>query len=135
VTDVTEPERLDVLAALLEADPEGSREADAWVRADGSPAEASLIDSATPGEWDLAAAVRGGGMNDVDVNAIVALLRMAEGTPLAGALRIGLHDRFLDDEPADHAAVFADAYRRLALPGLDSEARESAEPLLQHLGG
>jgi hypothetical protein len=67
MTDPTQPERLDVLAALLEADPDASREADAWVKADLSAAEASLIDSATPGEWDLAAAVRGNALSDADV--------------------------------------------------------------------
>jgi hypothetical protein len=47
-------QQLNVLAALL---PDGSHAADAWVRADSSAVEASLIDSATPGEWDQAVAV------------------------------------------------------------------------------
>ena len=134
MTDAAEPGRLDVLAALLEADPDVSREACAWVRADGSAAEASLIDSATASEWDLAAAVRGEAMNDADVNAIVALLRLADGSALAGALGIALREAFLSNDPADHAATFAGVYRRLAAPGLDREATERADTLLRHLG-
>jgi hypothetical protein len=135
MTEKPAPERLDVLAALFEADRDASHVANAWVKADGSPADESLIYTATSEEWDLAAAIRGDAMNDVDVNAITALLRMAGSSPLAAALRIGLRELFLDDDPADHAAAFAGLYRRLALPGLDSDAKDRAEPVLQHLGG
>lgn len=100
MTETPATERLDVLAALFEADRDASHVASAWVKADGSPADESLIYAATSEEWDLAVAIRGGAMNDVDVNAIAALLRMAGSSP-----------------------------------GLDSDAKDRAEPVLQHLGG
>ena len=98
------------------------------MKADGSPAEASLIDSAAPGEWDLAAAVRGEAMNDADVNAIVALPQIADGSPAARALKIALKEAFVDCDPADHAATFTAAYRHLAVPGLACEARGRLRP-------
>jgi len=134
MTDDDAAERLDVLSALLDLDPDASSQASAWVRADGSAADAALIDSATAEEWDLAAAVRGEAMNDADAYAIAALLGLADGSALAGALRIALREAFLDGDPADHAGAFAAAYRRLAAPGLDDEARERADRLLRHLG-
>jgi len=49
---------------------------------------------------------------------MAALLRLAPGTDIAVPLTLGLREAFLDREPADRAALFADVLRRLALPGL-----------------
>jgi hypothetical protein len=133
VTETPECERLVIIAALLEADPDASHAANAWVKADGSPADESLIYAATSEDWDLAAAVRGHAMNDVDVNAIIALLRMAASSPRADALWMGLRELFFDDDPADHASAFAGVYRHVALPGLDHVVRDRASVLLGHL--
>ena len=138
--DYDGPERLAVVAALLGHDPEASRRADAWMRADGTPcppAQVALIASATDAEWELSAALRG----DSGHAAVMgALLQLAGGTDIAVVLRLGLRERFLpaDGGPgvpeADRAAEFAGRFRKLALPGLDADAREMAGPLLDALG-
>ena len=129
-----EPERLDVLAALLDHDPDASFRADAWVTARGTPADACLIDSATAGEWDLADAIRGGSMAVADAGAIAALLRLAGRSPLAGALASELREQFLAGQPGARAAVFGAVYWRLAMPGLCDAAKEQAAALLSGIG-
>ena len=125
-----EPERLDVVAALLDHDPDASFRADAWVTAHGAPADACLIDSATAGEWDLADAIRGDSMTVSDAGAIAALLRLAGRSPLAGALASELRQQFLAGNPGDRAAVFGAVYWHLAMLGLCDAAKEQAAALL-----
>ena len=134
------PERLAVIAALLGHDPDASRRADEWVRADGTPcppAEVALIASATDAEWELSAALRGG--SGPAAALMAGLLRLAGGTDVAVLLRLGLRERFLpaDGAPgvpkADRAAEFADRFGALAMPGLDDGARERASALLAAL--
>lgn len=131
------PERLDTLAALISYDPVASREADAWIGLNCEPCsdnEARLITGATDGEWLLAEAIRGTtGLYEPDAEAIAGLLRLAAGSPIAGLLRLGLREAYLDGEPGDRAAVFADIYQRLVLPGLEGDVKERAAALLDGL--
>jgi hypothetical protein len=139
-------ERLDVVAALLTYDAARSDEADAWVRADGTPlgdAEQNLIGSATDEEWALAEGLLGGPdvVSDPDAPAMAALLRLASGTDVASLLRAGLRQAFLHPdgsgealEPGERTAAFAGLFRTLALPALNAAAREMAGPLLDALG-
>jgi hypothetical protein len=134
------PERLGVLAALLEFDAERSDIADVWTHADGRPyadAEAALITSATMEEWALADALRGGPDQapGKDTGTIADLLRLADGTDAATLLCLGLRETLLDGRPGDRDAAFAGVYRRLALPGLDAAGRDRASALLGHLAG
>jgi hypothetical protein len=126
VTELVEDERLDVLAALLDHDPDASREAGAWVTARGMPADACLIESATAGEWDLAEAIRGNSMAVANTEAIATPLRLAGRSPLAGALSRELCERFLDRDPEGHVTVFGAVYWRLAMLGLCDAAKEQA---------
>jgi hypothetical protein len=140
------PPRLGAVAALVDLDPVASREANAWIGLEGqqySENEAELVMSATAGEWLLADALRGPpGMEvpEPDEEAIARLLRLAESSPQASVLAIGLCQKFLipDDSwyaPAcsECAAEFADLYRTLALPGMPAEATEQAMALLHDL--
>lgn len=129
-----EPARLDVLAALLDHDPDASCQADAWVTAHGAPADACLIDSATADEWNLADAIRGDSMAVADAGAIATLLRLAGRSPLASALASELRERFLDGKPDAHAAVFGAVYWHLAMLGLCDAAKEQAAALLSRIG-
>jgi hypothetical protein len=137
-------ERLEVIAALLSYDSPRSDEADAWVRADGTPlsaAEQDLIRSATDEEWALAEGLAGGPepVSDPDADAIADLLRLASGTDAAPLLRAGLRQAFLRPDGSgrgiaqERTAVFAERYRQLALPGIGGEARKQAEDLLAEL--
>ncbi len=133
-------ERLAAVAALLMHDPEASRRADAWMRANGtpcSPAETDLIESATDAEWDLSAALRA---DSGPASAMMAaLLQLADGTDVAVPLRLGLRERFLpaDGGPgvpeSERTADLADRYRKLAMPGLDARARQQAEVVLARI--
>jgi hypothetical protein len=129
------PERLDVLAALVEFDSDRSDLADMWVHQDGMPYaddEAALVTSATIGEWTLAEALRGGPGQAQDGHsaAVADLLRLAGGTDAATLLLLGLREVFFDGKPDDPAAAFADVFRRLALPALDAEGARRAQPFL-----
>ena len=132
------PERLEVLAALVEFDASRSDLADFWTHADGRPYaddEAALVTSASLGEWELADALRGGSGQAPGpaAHAIAALLRLATGTDAATLLLLGLREAFLDDQPRDRVGAFADVYRRLALPVLDGETTERAKAVLDSL--
>ena len=129
-----EPGRLDVLAALLDHDPDASCQADAWVTAHGGPADLCLIDSATAGEWDLADAIRGDSMAIAEAGALAALLRLAGRSPLAGALARELRERFPAGKPDAHAAVFGAVYWHLAMLGLCDAAKDQAAALLSRIG-
>ena len=107
MSEIGEPERLAVLAAL--------------------------VLKPTTDELRLAEALRGGGMTGAEAEAVAGLLRLADGSPLAGPLRVRLREAFLDGEPQAPAAAFAYIFRRLALPELDGEAKEHAETLLARL--
>ena len=135
--------RLSAVAALVDLDPVASRESDAWIGLDGEPCsenEAELIIGATGEEQRLALALRGApGMEvpEPDAEAIAGLLRLAEASPLAPVLAVGLCQKFLipDDSwysPAreERAGAFAELYRRLALPGMTADATEQAVVLL-----
>jgi hypothetical protein len=136
--------RLIVIAALVGYDAPGSRAADCWVHADGTPysaADAELIETATASEWQLARALRGGHDEtcDPDATALSELLRLADGTPLADVLAVGLRQVFLLPDDSWHApareertSAFADLYRRLALPAIEGDLRE-AEAILCRL--
>ena len=75
--------RLAAVAALVDLDWPGSREADAWVGLDGEPcsdSEAELITSATGDERRLAEALRGPPgqpLPQADAEAMAGLLRLA----------------------------------------------------------
>jgi len=138
------PVRLDVLAALVAFDAAASTAADSWVHADGQPysdAEASLIGSASLAEWELAEALRGGPGQASDPGAptIAALLRLASGTALEVLLCTGLRQVLLPDGSVpersrrERTAAFADAYKRLALPGLSGDDLDKAAVLLDRL--
>jgi hypothetical protein len=136
------PERLPVVAALIDCDKVASRAADSWVHTDGqpySPQESEMIDSASADERQLAEGLRGGSARaaDPDGPMIAGLLRLADGTDLAPLLRAGLRQMFLIPDDSWHAAAredrtaeFAGLYRRLALPGLGEDARQRADTLL-----
>jgi len=121
----SEPVRLGVLAALVEAD------------------EATMPPGpANAEERRLADAMRGepGGGPGPDAPALAELLRLADGAPTADAFIVGLRQAFLipDDSqppPAREACAdaCADVYRRLALPGLASEPMMRAQAILQRL--
>ncbi len=141
------PLRLCAVAALMDLDLGASREADAWIGLDGEPCseiEAELSVSATGAERRLAEALRGSpGMElpEPDAGAIAALLRLADGSPQATVLAVGLLQKFLipDDSwhaPArdERAAAFAELYRRLALPGMAADATERAVVRLDDVG-
>lgn len=141
------PMRLSAVAALVDLDPAASREADAWIGLDGEPCsdnEAELIIGATCEERRLAEALQGSPGTEVpepDAVTIAALLRLAEGSPLARVLSVGLCQKFLipDDShyaPAryERAAAFAELYRRLALPSMTTDATGQAVELLDSLG-
>ena len=132
------PERLDVLAALVEFDANRSDIADVWTHADGRPyadAEAALITSASLDEWTLADALRGGPDQAPDeVSAALAeLLRLAGRSDAAASFGQSLRDIFLDQKPEDRIAAFADTYRRLALPALGSDGDEKANAVLDQI--
>jgi hypothetical protein len=137
-------ERLNVIAALLTYDAPRSDVADAWLRADGTPlsgAEQDLIGSATEEEWALAEGLAGGPepVSDPDAAVIADLLRLASGTDVASLLRAGLRQAFVRRDGSGHGiarertAASAERYRKLALPGLDVDARQRAEVLLAEL--
>lgn len=141
------PLRLSAVAALVDLDPVASREADVSIGLEGEPYsenEAELVISATVDEWLLAQALRGPpGMEvpEPDEEAIAGLLRLAEASPQASVLAVGLCQKFLipDDSwqaPAcsECPAEFAELYRRLALPGMAADATEQAMVLLDGLG-
>jgi hypothetical protein len=49
-------------------------------------------------------------------------------------LCLGLREAFLDGGPNDdRTAAFADIYRRLALPGMEGEAREQAQAIVDSI--
>jgi hypothetical protein len=133
------PERLDVLAALVEFDANRSDIADFWTHADGRPyadAEAALITSASLGEWALADALRGGPDQapDKDSAALAALLRLTANTSGAVPFSQGLREAFLDGQPVDRVAECADVFRRLALPALALDDKRRANAILAQIG-
>lgn len=141
------PLRLCAVAALMGLDLGASRQADAWIGLDGEPCsetEAELVVSASGAERRLAEALRGSPgrqLPDPDAEVIAALLRLADSSPQATVLGVGLLQKFLvpDDSwhaPAreERAAEFAELYRRLALPGMAADAAEQAAVQLHHLG-
>jgi len=137
------PLRLGAVAALVDLDPVASREADTWIGLEGEPYgenEAELVTTATVAEWLLAEALRGPPGLEVpapDEEAIAGLLRLAEASPQAYVLAIGLCQKFLIPDDSWHAparnecaAEFAELYRNLALPGMEAAASEQAVALL-----
>jgi hypothetical protein len=137
------PLRLGAVAALVDLDPVASREADAWIGLEGqlySEDEAELVSTATVDEWLLAEALRGPPgleLPEPDEEAIAGLLRLAEASPQASVLAIGLCQKFLIPDDSWHAparsecaAEFAELYRNLALPGMEVTATEQATVLL-----
>jgi hypothetical protein len=94
---------------------------------------AALVAKPTADEQRLGEALRGHAMTDAEAEAVAGLLRLADGSSLADALRVRLREAFLDGQPQDPAAAFAYVYRRLALPGLDDADKERAEALLSDL--
>lgn len=141
------PLRLSAVAALVDLDPVASREANAWVGLEGEPfseKEAELVVSATVEEWLLAEALQGSPGTEVPVpaeEAMAGLLRLAEASPQAPVLAVGLCQKFLIPDDSWHApargecaSAFADLYRTLALPGMATDATERAVVLLHGLG-
>src|SRR5258708_22577569 len=123
--EVTEPVRLDVVAALVETD-----------------AGTSLPGQATCDERRLADALCGKpeGTPEPEAPALCELLRLAEGASTADALVVGLRQAFLipDDSwppPArgHRTDAFADVYRPPAVPGLSRESRSRAQAILHQL--
>ncbi len=55
-------------------------------------------------------------MTGANAATIAALLRLADGTPLAGALRLTMRESLLDDDPTDRAAAFGALYARFGSP-------------------
>lgn len=113
MNDMHEPERLAVLAELIAP---GS--------GDG-PVGPVTID-----ELDLACALRGDSLTAAEAANMAALLRLADYSPLAGALRSSLCEMFLDEGPADDAAAFGVIYWQFGIPGLGDEAKDQAAQLL-----
>src|SRR5258708_25936054 len=110
--ELTEPVRLDVVAALVETD-----------------AATSLPGQATCDERRLADALCGKpeGTPEPEAPALCELLRLAEGAPTADALVVRLRQAFLipDDSrpppaPGHRTDAFPDVHRRPALPGLSA---------------
>lgn len=134
VSHHVEPERLEVLAALLDHDPEASYKADAWVTARGLPADACLIESATADEWDLADAIRGDSMAMADAEAIAILLRLAGRSPLAALFAKELRQMFLDGKPEARAAAFGVVYWSVAMVGMCDATQDQAAALLARIG-
>jgi hypothetical protein len=98
---------------------------------------------ATADESRLADALRGapgepGVEPGPEAPALADLLRLAAGTPSSGAFAVGLRQAFLIPDDSRHAlarddapAVFADIYRRLALPGMSGESGSQAQAILR----
>ncbi len=140
------PLRLSAVAALVDLDPVASSEADAWIGLEGEPYgenETELVTTATVDEWLLAEALKGSPdmvVPEPDEEAIAGLLRLAEASPQASALAIGLCQKFLIPDDSWHAparaecpSAFAELYRRLALPGMAADTTEQAVLLLEGL--
>lgn len=130
--------RLDAVAALLSLDQAASTITGAWTALNGeqfAAREAALIDGATDEEWDIAAAVRGarGDLSELDAEAVAGLLRLAAGTTHAPSLLIGLRQQFIDGEPDDRGAAFAELFKRLAMPGLVGVDQQAGWSLLRAL--
>jgi hypothetical protein len=127
--------RLDVIAALLSLDQAASTVTGAWTALDGeqfSASDAALIDWATDEEWDIAAAVRGarGELSELDAEAVAGLLRIAAGTTRARLLLTGLYQEFIQDDPDDRGATFAELFEGLIMPGLVGADRRAGRSLL-----
>ena len=137
--------RLAVVAALVDLDWPGSRDADAGIGPPRGDGEAELISSATSNERRLAEALRGpvgAPVPEADAEAIAGLLRLASESPSAETLGAGLLQGFLMPDDAVHARArevvgpaFADLYRQLALPAIAAGSAGQAEELLAGLAG
>ena len=130
--------RLDAVAALLSLDQAASSVTGQWTALNGEPfsaSDATLIDWATDEEWDIVAAVRGarGDLSELDAEAIADLLRLAAGTTRATQLQAGLREEFIDYEPDDHAAAFAELFMRRVMPGLFGVDQQAGWSLLRTL--
>jgi hypothetical protein len=130
--------RLDVVAALLSLDQAASTVTGAWTALDGellTPSDAAMIDWATDEEWELAAALRGarGELSELDAEAVAGLLRIAAATRRGTLLLTGLYWEFIQDDPDDRGAAFAELFERLIIPGLVGSDRHASRSLLRAL--
>jgi hypothetical protein len=130
--------RMTAVAALLSLDQAASAITGAWTTLSGrqfSASEATLIDWATDEEWDIAAAIRGarGDLSELDAEAVAGLLRLAAGTADAAMLLTGLRQHFIDDEPDDRGAAFAQLFERVVMPSLRGAEQQAGRSLLRTL--
>jgi hypothetical protein len=127
--------RMAAVAALLSLDQAASAITGAWTALSGkqfSASDAALIDWATDEEWDIAGAIRGarGDLSELDAEVVAGLLRLAAGTADAATLLIGIRQHFIDDDPDDRGAAFAQLFERLVMPGLRGPKQQAGRELL-----